>query len=407
MNKSIELREQRAKLLAEARLVVESAEKQNRNLDSAEKESYDKLWADASDLLTRAERMEAQDAEDAKTAMPIKEVEARTFKPNENNDAEKAEFRTKAMKKLLGYGEDRLNQEELRALAQDSSDAVGGYTVVPEDFRTNLIKNADNANFLRSLATVIRLDKAKKLTMPKLTADPADAAWTTEIAAASEDSTMAFGQFELDPNAITKLLKVSKTLVRNSALDIQSLVEERLGYKFGVVEENNCINGDGSSKPLGFMTASASGVPTSQDLEFASATVLDADTIKKAKFQIPQAYWGNLTWALNKTVLQNIALLKDGNSQYLLTPGIVAGESETLCGNPVKLSEYMPSTQTSGLYVGMLADFSQYYILDDLALQLQVLTELYATTNQIGYIGRREFDGKPAVAEAFCRLTMA
>ena len=35
------------------------------------------------------------------------------------------------------------------------------------------------------------------------------------------------------------------------------------------------------------------------------------------------------------------------------------------------------------------------------------LVELYALTNQVGFIGRRELDAAPVLAEAFVRVKMA
>jgi hypothetical protein len=40
-------------------------------------------------------------------------------------------------------------------------------------------------------------------------------------------------------------------------------------------------------------------------------------------------------------------------------------------------------------------------------VQFQVLNELYAVTNQIGYIGRKETDAQPVMGEAFVRLKFA
>jgi len=39
-------------------------------------------------------------------------------------------------------------------------------------------------------------------------------------------------------------------------------------------------------------------------------------------------------------------------------------------------------------------------------MRIQVLTELYAETNQNGYIGRMEVDGMPVLEEAFVRVKM-
>ena len=40
-------------------------------------------------------------------------------------------------------------------------------------------------------------------------------------------------------------------------------------------------------------------------------------------------------------------------------------------------------------------------------MQVQRLVELYAATNQVGFIGRLETDGMPVLEEAFSRVTLA
>jgi HK97 family phage major capsid protein len=78
-----------------------------------------------------------------------------------------------------------------------------------------------------------------------------------------------------------------------------------------------------------------------------------------------------------------------------------------LLSRPLMMSEYVPNTFAAGDYVGMFADFSHYWIADSLALQFQRLNELYALTNQVGFIGRMESDGMPVLSEAFSRIVLA
>ena len=83
------------------------------------------------------------------------------------------------------------------------------------------------------------------------------------------------------------------------------------------------------------------------------------------------------------------------------------GEPDTILNRPLNMSEYVPNTFTTGLYVGMFGDLSKYWIADALDLQVQRLIELYAETNQDGFIGRMESDGMPVLAEAFARVKLA
>jgi len=75
-------------------------------------------------------------------------------------------------------------------------------------------------------------------------------------------------------------------------------------------------------------------------------------------------------------------------------------------GRPYKMSEYCPNTFESGKYVGIIGDFKNYWIADALSMRIQRLNELYAASNQIGFIGRLESDGLPVLEEAFARITL-
>jgi HK97 family phage major capsid protein len=86
---------------------------------------------------------------------------------------------------------------------------------------------------------------------------------------------------------------------------------------------------------------------------------------------------------------------------------VSAGLPDTILDAPYYISEYVPNTFTTGLYVGIIGDMSFYWIADALSLQIQRLVELYAESNQIGLIGRLETDGLPVLEEAFARVTLA
>ena len=71
------------------------------------------------------------------------------------------------------------------------------------------------------------------------------------------------------------------------------------------------------------------------------------------------------------------------------------------------MSEYAPHTFTASQYVGIIGDFSNYWIADALDMEMQRLLELFAATNQIGLIGRMESDGMPVLSEAFVRVQLS
>jgi HK97 family phage major capsid protein len=279
--------------------------------------------------------------------------------------------------------------------------------VMPEQMVAGLIKAVDDMVHIRARATKFSVPSAASLGVPTLTANPADADWTAEILTGSEDSTMAFGKRELHPHPLAKRIKVSNKLLRQAG-GMEALVMARLAYKFAISQEKAFLTGSGSNQPLGIFTASNDGIPTTRDYSTGNTTTAPTfDGLIGAKFTLKGAYWGKAEWLFHRDVLAAIAKLKDGNGQYIWRESVRAGEPDRILNLPVAMSENAPSTMTTGLYVGMLADFSNYWIADALDMQVQRLTELYAETNQTGFIGRMESDGMPVLAEAFVRVKLA
>ena len=215
---------------------------------------------------------------------------------------------------------------------------------------------------------------------------------------------MSFGKRELKPAPLSKLIKVSRKLLRTSALPVQQIVMERMAYKQAIPQEKGFLTGTGANQPLGVYTPSSDGISTDRDVLTGAVTTYTFDGLKNAKYSLKAQYLRNARWNLHRDGVAKIAKLKDGNGRYLWQDSVVENEPDRLLGVPVDQSEFTPNTFTASLYVGMIADFSYYWIAQSLAIEIQRLDELYARTNQVGYITRSEVDGMPVLEEAFARL---
>ena len=100
-----------------------------------------------------------------------------------------------------------------------------------------------------------------------------------------------------------------------------------------------------------------------------------------------------------------IGKLKYGDGTYIWKAGISADRPDTILDYPVYESEYQNNTFSSAT-VGILGDFSYYWIADCLAMRIQALYELYARTNQVGFILRSEVYGAPVHEKAFVRVDL-
>lgn len=406
MDKLRMLLEQRMKLVTDMRGLLDKADTEKRSMTAEENTTYAAMEADLDKAEAAIEqRQKLIEKEGRKFDLP----EGLLSQPTEGTEArgkKEAEQRSAAYRSFLVSGLQGITVEEKRALQADVS-TTGGFLVMPQEMAAGLIKAIDNKAIVRQFATVIPLTTAASLGAASLDNDPADPAWTSEIATGTEDSTMSFGKRELSPKPLAKLLKVSEKLLRLSP-NVVNLVNDRLGYKFGVTEENCFLNGTGSSQPLGVFVASDSGIPTSRDVSTGNTTTsINTDGLIEALYSLKEGYIMNSRWIFHRAAIKQIRKLKDGNGQYIWQPGLASDKASTILDRPYHMSEYAPSTFTSQLYVGIIGDFSFYWICDALDIRIQRLNELYAATNQIGFIGRKETDGMPVLGEAFARVKLA
>ena len=423
-----ELRAQRAALITQARAILDAAP--GGVLSTEDSARFDALFAEANNTQSRIDRQTALEVEERAMAASA----GRGAPPADSHDPRQAQVAVES-RELLRYtvgGQERIINRDLehagRAVAaygdqfrhwmeygverrdiQANLDTAGGFTVAPQQFVASLIQAVDNAVFMRSLANVMTVTSAESLGIPSMTADVSDPTWTSELATGAADSALTFGKRELRPHPLAKRILISNKLLRASALDMEGFVRGRFAYKFGVAQESAFMTGNGFQQPLGVFTASTDGISTSRDVSTGNTTTsMTFDGIMEAKFTLKPQYWSRARWIFHRDGIKQLAKLKDGEGNYIWQMGNVQiGQPDRLLGVPELLSEYAPNTYTTGLYVGIIGDFSNYWIADALDMQVQRLVELYAATNQIGLIARLETDGAPVLEEAFVRVKLA
>lgn len=297
---------------------------------------------------------------------------------------------------------------EYRNALSLGTDSQAGDLTAPMDFRDQLIAKLDEVIQIRGIANVVGpIGAAQSLGYPYVSADAADGTWVAENVAAPEESTLAFGRREFKPNRMTKLIKISSTLIQHAPM-AESIVLAEMSKKIGAGAESAYMTGDGSAKPLGIFVASDSGIPTGRDVSADNtATAITADGLQNAKYSVKQQYRRAAAWVASRDFIKMAAKLKDTDGQYIWQPSVALDKPDMLLGAPVYESEYAPNTFATGKYVAVYGDFSYYWICDALELTMQILKELYAPNNQIGYLTSYFGDGAPVLGEAFARVKLA
>lgn len=416
IRKSLELKDEKGVLHNEYTQVLNGIETAGRKVPNAEeKEKLAKMDARFDELDEMIKLHEKQEVRAGQVDEPNVRRGNRGGDPEPSNSQKKgprnavrasAEY-AKAFETALRTGKPGAGTsvEILNALQADN-DTSAGYLVASEQFSDKLVEVVDNQVFMRGLATITKVTSAQSLGFPVRESDVDDAEWTAEVATGSETS-LNISKREFRPHPLAKRIKISKKLLRLNP-SVQELVIKRLGYKHGVAQEKGFLVGNGSGQPLGVFTPSANGIDTSRDVSTGSTTgFTSADPLIDALYTLKSQYQARATFGFHRDAVRLIRKLKDSYGQYLWQPGLTAGEPDRILNRPFFMSEYIPNTFTTGQYVGIVGDFSKYEIVDALDIEVQVLTELYAEQNLVGYIGRAETDGMPVLAEAFVRLKTA
>lgn len=282
-------------------------------------------------------------------------------------------------------------------------DAAGGALVAPEVVMSELIEALEDAVLMRRLGRVLPPLTSAASVRVGTASDLDDATWTSELLTGSADTAQPFGARSLTPHPLAKRVKISNTLLRLSGIDVEAWVRGEGANRIADAEENAFMTGTGAQQPLGIFTSSLPSTVTA-----ASATDIAYADLVNVEFSLKSQYRPGASWIIHRTIIKELMLLVDGVGRPLLRDVPNAGTRFSLLGYDINESEYAPSSSATGLKVAALGNWKRaYWIVDSLNLTVQRLVELYAETNETGFIFRKETDGMVVDGNGVTILVMA
>ena len=393
MSKALELRQKRADLWEKAKLFLDNAKRDGDVMSAEDTATYENMEKEIVSLgreIGIIERREALDLEMSKpTSNPIANTPAKpdAGKTGRATDEYKNAFWSAMRNKTPHF-------DVFNAL-QIGTDSEGGF-LVPDEFESTLIDRLHDENIIRSLATVILSSSGDKK-IP-VVAGHGEAVWTDEEAAFTE-SDDSFGVITLGAHKLTSIIKVSEELLNDAAFDIEGYISNEFVRRMAAAEENAFINGDGTGRPTGIINTAETGVTAS------AANAITSDELIDLYHSLRSPYRKNAVFVANDSTIKTIRQLKDLNGVYLWQPGLKEGQPDTLIGNKIYSSSYMPEIGAGASPI-LFGDMSYYWIADRQGRIFQRLNELYAATGQIGFRTYQRVDGKLTLPEAVKTLKM-
>lgn len=396
MNKILEMRNKRAEAWESAKKFLDEKRDERGLLSAEDAAAYEKMEQEIDDMGRMIDRLERAEALEKEMNAPANK--AVVHRPGEGEKQGRAsEAYNKAFWDMMRTDRSMLDRSVLNSL-QISTDSKGGY-LAPDEFEKTLIKKLEEQNVMRSLATVIKTEHGE-LQIPVL-ASGGEAAWTGEEQPYHE-SDMEFDQITLNAYKLTRIMKVSEELVNDSVFDLAGLISDDFARAFGVAEEEAFLTGDGEGKPMGLLDDTY-GV--TEGITAASATAVTFDEMFDLYYSLRAPYRSKAVWLMNDMSVKLLRKLKDGNQQYIWQPAVTAGAPDMILGRPVYTSPFMPAAAAGGKAI-VFGDLKYYWIADRQARNFRRLDELYATTGQVGFLGRERVDGRLILPEAVKVLTM-
>jgi len=275
------------------------------------------------------------------------------------------------------------------------SDQGGGY-LVPVEFEHTLIQSIAENNIMRQLARTIPTTRFN-LRIPTVEAR-GSAVWMDEGAKIpTGDGT--FGVIMMQAHKIGTIVKVTHELLHDSAFPIDSFLAQDFGRRFGTLEEEAFLVGDGEGKPTGLFNTAPVGATA------ASATQLTFDDVIELYHSLKLPYRNKAVFIANDQTIKALRTVKDSSGQFIWQPSVALGTPDTLLGRPVYVSGYVPQI-APGAKVMAFGDFNYFWIADRQGRTFERLNELFAHKDQVGFLSIQRVDGRLVLPEAVQVLSM-
>lgn len=281
------------------------------------------------------------------------------------------------------------------------NESLGGYYVAPSQMSGEIIKDVVEMSPFRSLATVTPVG-TRSLILNKRTGTFA-ARRVGETEARTETTGYTTGQVEIDCPEMYAESYISMQMIEDSFFNIESEIASEFAEQFAVKEGAEFVSGSGAANQAeGFLNGS--GLVSASQGE--AATLTNADGIISLYYALKTAYAKRATWTMNRATLAAVRKLKDGEGQYLWTPGIAGSVPNTILGATYTEIPDMPDIGAGLKPVGF-GDWRRGYRITDRVL-LTVLRDPFsqASNGYIKFTARKRVGGGVVQGEAMAALTI-
>lgn len=447
MNRILELKQKLGAAADKAKVLIETARGEKRNLTGEEQTGYDQIMADMNETRETIKREtsfaevehainEQRGQESERTGMDPDEQRmafarfarasraARSQRPP--SDAELRENagnaqQFAAFRQFLRYGPGQMTQEERgllgksaldmirrdmrglgdleeRAAQSDVTGNLGAYTV-PQGFYAELqVALKYYAGMLEVGPRLITTASGNDMPIPT-TDDTANVGRRLAENLPVTNTAIPFGQKTFKAwKYSSDIILMPYELIQDTGIDLEAEIVQLLGIRIGRKYNSDLTSNADGAGPSGILTDVTTGATTATGV----SGVPQYNDLVNLKYSVNRSYRMGAKWMMNDTTLAGVLQLTDKNNRPLILDYLTTlqeDEPEKLLGQPIVINNDLPNSGTAGSPVAgnqciLYGAWRNYWVRQVREFTLLRLVERYADNLQVGYIGFSRLDGR-------------
>ncbi|MCW2338977.1 HK97 family phage major capsid protein [Sphingobium sp. B2D3A] len=294
-----------------------------------------------------------------------------------------------------------------------ASGGSGGYAV-PREIDQMIDAALKSISPIRAVANVVRTGSAgyRKL----VTTGGVVSGWAAETAARPETATPTFQEIAPPSGDLYANPSASQAMLDDAQFDVESWLAEEIAREFGRAEGAAFINGDGTSKPKGFLTYATTNQADSvrpfgslQYVASGAAGGFPASNPQDRLIDLVQSlrapYRQGAVFVMNAATLATIRKFKTSDGAFLWQPSMIAGQPATLLGYPVIEAEDMPDIAANSLSIAF-GNFANGYVIAERS-ETSILRDPFTNKPFVHFYAVKRIGGAVANSEAIKLMKFA
>lgn len=313
------------------------------------------------------------------TTVIEKPKENRTMTLTKENYRASEEYRSAFLNNLMGR---QLNEEQRAAFALAGVDPV-----IPESMQTSIITKVKEYAPILSEITLLNVNGTVKFAVEGTVAGADLHTENAEITA----STDTLVEVTLSTYEVTKLVQISDSVRTMTINAFESWLIDNLSESIAIKIESLIWNGTGSAQAKGINTIT---FDAAHKVEVAKSASLTAQNVYDLFGKLKTGYARNAKIYMNrKTLFSDFLPLVDKSKNDLVVSN---GGTYYVLGTPVELTDSIADHEA------IMFDPKKYVA--NMPENTNIKQSVDLRHNAYLYLGVAQFDGKPALEEAFVKL---